>query len=190
MGFLSHLGQKAHMLDVILRNRSRYKHMDAFTQNVLRGPSAFSVKERETMASFVSALNACQYCTGIHVEVAKNFGMEASLIEALLEDIDGAPVEEKMKPVFKYVKKLTQTPSKVIQADADAIVQAGWPESGVEDTVVITALFNYYNRLMDGLGMKGYQEIFTEGAGFLSKRGYVIPGPVAWYLKRFGFKKD
>lgn len=189
MGFLSHLGPKAHMLDVILGNRRRYKHMDAFTQNVLRGKSELSVKDREMIATYVSALNACSYCSGIHAEVAKNFGMDENLIGQLLESIENAPIQDRLKPVFKYVKKLTLTPSMIVQSDVDHILKAGWSSATVEDIVAVTALFNYYNRLMDGLGLKGYDEIFKEGAGFLSKRGYAMPGPVAWYLKNFGFKK-
>ena len=188
MGFLSYLGEKAHMPNVILRKRNRYKHMDAFTQNVLRGPSELSVQERETIATLVSALNACRYCTGVHRDTALLFGMDKGLIEALLENIDSAPVAAKLKPVYKYVKKLTETPSRAIQSDVDAIVQAGWSEQTVEDIVGITALFNYYNRLMDGLGIKGDAETFQVSAGFLSKRGYVFPGIVAWYFKKFGFK--
>jgi len=188
MGFLSHLGPKAHMPDIILRKRNRYKHMDAFTQNVLRGPSELSVQEREIIATLVSALNACQYCTGVHREVALLFGMDEGLIQALLDNIDTAPVSDKFKPILRYVKKVTLTPAKAVQSDVDAILQAGWSEQTVEDTVAITALFNYYNRLMDGLGIKGDPKIFQVGAGFLSKRGYVFPAIVAWYFKKFGFK--
>ncbi len=67
----------------------------------------------------------------------------------------------------------------MVQEDVDAITAVGWSEQTVEDVVAITALFNYYNRLMDGLGMKGSQVHFGKGAGFLTKGGYVIPGPVA-----------
>ncbi len=188
MGFLSHLGPKAHMPDIILRKRNRYKHMDAFTQQVMRGPSELSGAEREIIATLVSALNACQYCTGVHREVARLFGMEEALIDALVANIDTAPVPEKLKPVLKYVKKVTQTPSKATQADVDAIVQAGWSEQTVEDAVAVTALFNYFNRLIDGLGIEGDRQLYQMGAGFLHKRGYVFPGIVAWYFKTFGFK--
>ena len=188
MGFLSHLGPKAHMPDVILRTRNRYKHMDAFTQQVLRGPSELTAQEREIIATLVSALNACQYCTGVHREVALLYGMDEGLVQALLNDIDTAPVSDKLKPILRYVKKVTQTPAKAVQADVDAILQAGWSEQTVEDAVAVTALFNYYNRLMDGLGIKGEMELYQKGAGFLHKRGYVFPAIVAWYLKKFGFK--
>ncbi|MCA0236287.1 MAG: peroxidase-related enzyme [Bacteroidetes bacterium] len=188
MGFLSYLGPRAHMPDVILRTRSRYKHMDAFTQHVLRGPSELSPKEREIMATFVSALNACQYCTGVHREVSLLFGMDEGLVQALLDNIDTAPVADKLKPVLHYVKKVTLTPSKAVQADVDAILKAGWSEQTVEDTVAVAALFNYYNRLMDGLGIKGEMDLYQKGAGFLHKRGYVFPAIVAWYFRKFGFK--
>ena len=51
--------------DVIrtLRYRSPFfgKHHGAHTQEVMRGPSAWSVGEREIFAAFVSNLNRCRF---------------------------------------------------------------------------------------------------------------------------------
>lgn len=190
MGFLSHLGPKSSMLDVILRKRRRYKHMDAFTHQLLRGPSELSFYERELLATFVSALNACTYCTGVHHEVALIYGIKPALLSQLIDDMDKAPIDDRLIPILKYVKKLTLTPSKAVQTDVDHITAAGWSEKTVEDVVAITAIFNYYNRLMDGLGIKGTPDLYNEGATFLTKRGYGIPGIVAWYLRKFRLSKD
>ena len=100
MGFLSFLGEKAHMPNVTLRKRNRYKHMDAYTQNILRGPSELSVKERETIAALVSATNSCQYCTGVHRETALLYGMEEGLIQALVDNVDTAPVPKNSNRFF------------------------------------------------------------------------------------------
>ena len=40
------------------------------TQSVLRGPSAWSVGERELFAAVVSRANSCQFCVGTHGEIA------------------------------------------------------------------------------------------------------------------------
>jgi AhpD family alkylhydroperoxidase len=41
----------------------------------LRGPSPFTVAERELIAAYVSGLNACGYCHGIHRVTADAFGV-------------------------------------------------------------------------------------------------------------------
>jgi hypothetical protein len=58
-------------------------------------------------------------------------------------DIDGADVDPKMRPVLRYARKLTQQPSSLTQADADAIFAAGWEEPTLYYTVAVTALFNF-----------------------------------------------
>ena len=52
-------------------------------------------------------MNTCTYCFGTHQATAEAMGIEPGLLDALLKDIDGAPVPEKMKPVLHYVRKLT-----------------------------------------------------------------------------------
>lgn len=189
MAHFSYLDDYSDMRDVIFRKRNRYKHMDAYTQQVLRGTSELSVQQRELIAAYVSALNSCSFCSGIHSQVARNFGMPEDLISQLLENESYAAIEEKMRPVLSLVKKLTLNPSKVQKPDIESILNKGWSESAAEDIICITALFNYYNRLMDGHGIKGYPGIFKEGAGMLSKHGYKFPGIIVLIMKWFGIKR-
>ena len=188
MPFFSYLNDKSDITDILFRKPSRYGHINNFTQEMLRGRSELSVGERELIAAFVSALNACNYCAGIHTAVASRFGIESTLIEELLEDIDQANVSEKMKPILKFSKKLTLKPAKMQEADAKAVFDAAWSEQTLEDVIGIIALFNYYNRILEGHGIKGYPEIFETGANHLSKRGYKFPAIVAkillWRKKR------
>ncbi len=189
MPYLKRMPAIADMRDLIFYNRGRYKHMDAFTQNVLRGPSELSPKERELIASYVSINNSCIYCTGVHVEVAIAFGVETTKIEAL-KNHDFVAFEPKFIPILHLVKKLTQTPSKVVQSDIDSITSVGWNEQTVEDVIAITALFNYFNRMMDGLGIRGSQFLYEEAGVILSKRGYKFPSIVVWFLKKTGWKRE
>lgn len=57
---------------------------------------------------------------------------------------------EKLKPIFSYVKKLTRTPSQVVKADVEAIYAAGWNEQAFMDVVGICCGVNFMNRFADG----------------------------------------
>ncbi|MEO0468417.1 MAG: carboxymuconolactone decarboxylase family protein [Bacteroidota bacterium] len=175
MPFFKHLDEHADITDLLFADRKRLGHTDKLTQAVMRGKSPFSEAERELMAAYVSGLNACQYCHGIHSAVARNFGVEAKLIDALLEDIDSSPVPERLKPVFQYLKKLTLSPSQVMQADVDAVLAANWTEEAVYHAILVCSLFNFYNRLLDGHGIKGRAFIYEYGGEHLHKRGYLFP---------------
>jgi uncharacterized peroxidase-related enzyme len=122
------------------------------------GECQFSAKERELIGAFASGTNACTYCYNTHKATAEAFGVDVNLLQQLLDDVNSSPVDEKLKPVLRYVKKLTESPAKMIQSDVDAILAAGWDEDSFHFTVMICALFNMMNRIMDGYGVKNSAE--------------------------------
>ncbi len=57
-------------------------------QSVMRDiQSPFSIAERELIAAYTSALNACAFCYGSHRTVAEALGVESELLDALINDI-------------------------------------------------------------------------------------------------------
>ena len=72
--------------------------------------TALTAAERELMAAYVSGLNGCGYCHGVHAATAEAFGLPAGLLAAVLADLDSAPVDDRMKPVLRYLATLTRTP--------------------------------------------------------------------------------
>jgi uncharacterized peroxidase-related enzyme len=120
----------------------------------LRGPSPFSVGQRELIAAYVSGLNACDFCHDIHTQTAAAFGIDTQTVRALLTQPESAPVEASMRPVLSFVRKLTLSPSRMTPADADAVFAAGWDDHALHDAAAICGLFNLMNRLVDGLGIE------------------------------------
>jgi uncharacterized peroxidase-related enzyme len=149
--------------------------MARLTEIIMRtGVCQFSAKERELIGAFASGTNACIYCFNTHKVAAEAFGVDENLLQSLLDDVDSSPVDDRLKPVLRYVKKLTETPSRMVQADANAIFEAGWDEDSFHFTVMICALFNFYNRLIDGYGVRNTAEFrLTAGKG-LADSGYGI----------------
>jgi len=125
---------------------------------IMRRESAFTKGERELMASLVSALNGCRYCTGIHESAAEAFGIEAGLLAQLLEDIDTAAVDTRLKPVLHFVTKLTLRPAQMVAADTQALLDAGWDEKAVFDAVCVCAFYSFMNRYVDGTGLESAPE--------------------------------
>jgi uncharacterized peroxidase-related enzyme len=143
-----------------------------YHQALLRGPSPFSAAERELIGAYVSGLNACGYCHGVHSATARAFGLDEGLVTALLDNVDTAPVDARMKSVLGYVGKLPLTPGRMIPGDAEAVFQAGWDERALHDAVSVCALFNLMNRLVDGLGIQAGEEYFKLAAERLAHHGY------------------
>lgn len=61
-----------------------------------------------------------------------------------------APRESAM---LSYAMKLTANPGGMCEADIEALRGAGLSDTAIHDLAQVTALFNYYNRLADGLGI-------------------------------------
>ncbi len=55
--------------------------------------------------------------------------------------------------MLAFVDRLNRTPGAVRPEDLDALRRAGWSDEAVYDAVTVCALFNFYNRWIDGTGV-------------------------------------
>ena len=143
-----------------------------FHSAVMRQDSELTVGERELIAAYVSGLNACQYCHGVHKVTAEIFGIESDLLSDLISDLQNANVDERLKPILSYVRQLTMEPSKTTQELADAVLEAGWSEQALHDAIQVCCLFNFMNRLVEGHGVKGNEVLYQERGKMLGENGY------------------
>jgi uncharacterized peroxidase-related enzyme len=160
------------MRDLYHAHPATCRPLGELTEATMRGPSPFTQGQRELIAAYVSGLNACDYCHGTHVGVAEACGVAPGLIKELLHDIETAPVDARMKPILCYARKLTLTPASMTEADACAIYDAGWQDDAFYSTVLVVALFNFYNRLVEGVGLTLPDGHVPEAAKRLSTKGY------------------
>jgi uncharacterized peroxidase-related enzyme len=181
MPFLPTLPAGSSLLDVFRAFPETSKPLIEFHEVLLRGPSPFTEAERELIAAYVSGLNRCRYCHGVHGATAERLGVPTGAATRLVDDIDGAPIAERMKPVLRYARKLTRTPDGVTKADAEAVLAAGWDETALYHTVAVTALFNFMNRLVEGLGIELDPTYVKPASERLAQRGY---RPLIDMLKR------
>lgn len=147
------LPEDTHLADVFKAFPAGVIPLLEYHDIILREESPLSVAQRELIAAFVSGLNACDFCYGAHSIIAESFGIEPALLEGLMNGIEDAPVDAELKPLLAYVKKLTQHPSKLTDADAQAVYDAGWSEQALHDAITVCALFNFMNRIVEGHGV-------------------------------------
>src|ERR1700692_2286909 len=70
--------------------------MGAWTQAAMRGPSSWSVAERELMACMVAKWNACAFCEGAHGAIAAK-EMRRPVIDEATSDFRRAKISENLK---------------------------------------------------------------------------------------------
>jgi len=163
MPFLPSLPDPAHLMDLYARFPENVRPLMDYTDGLLRGEGELSVGERELIATYVSALNACTFCAGAHRAYAEVFGIDGALIDALIEDVESAPVDDRLRPVLAYVAKLNTLPSRLVERDARAVYDAGWSEAALYEAVQVCALFNMMNRIIEGTGVNFDYDNAPEG---------------------------
>ena len=132
---------------------------------LLRGPSPLTVAERELIAAYVSGVNACSYCEGAHREIAAVHGYDPAVFARLLVDPAAAGVAPALLPVLAFVRKLTETPSRMTDADAAAVYAAGWTEEALFHAIAVCAIFNFMNRIVEGCGVKTDDDVIAAQLG-------------------------
>lgn len=172
MPFFSSLPDDAGVRHILALNAPAGRALVDFHEAALRNPSPLPPRDKELIAAYVSALNACQYCYGVHSETAKAFGVEPDVLTALIADPSTAALDEKLRPLLVFARKLTLTPSKMVQADADAVLAAGWSEPALHDAILTVCLFNFMNRLVEGHGVKGTGDLYVSRGRALHESGY------------------
>src|SRR5262249_6788113 len=150
-----------------------FRRWSEVEQTIMRGPSAFTPAERELMGAYSSALNECTYCYSAHSEAAKYLGIEDQVFDKLMTDADNAPIRPELRPVLAFVKKLTLTPSRLLQADADAVYAAGWDEKALHDAIMVSCCYAFMNRLADGHGLLSDPALFKSRGKRLAEQGYL-----------------
>lgn len=179
MAYLPSLSEDAPLVDVFAHYPDVYRPLLDFEQTLLRGPSPLTTAERELIAAYVSGLNGSRYCHGVHTATAAALGIPAATVRAALDDIDSAPVDDRMKPLLRYARKVTISPMTITRDDAEAVLAAGWEEQALHDTVAVSGLFNMMNRLVGGLGIAAGEDHFAVSSQILATVGYagLLPPP-------------
>jgi uncharacterized peroxidase-related enzyme len=169
---LSSLTDDAVLMDVFRAYPDTSRPLLDYHEVVMRGPSPLTAGERELIAAYVSGLNSCGYCHGVHTVTAQACGIEAGVAPAAVVDLDTAPVGERLRPLLRYVGKLTRTPSSVTRADADEVRAAGWSDRALHDAIMVCALFNFMNRMVEGHGITADADYFEKSGRRLEELGY------------------
>lgn len=112
---------------------------------------------QETIASYVSVLNECDYSYANHWANARHLIAD----EARADAIEAAMRARRLGDIFKgrelalmrYAEKLTLTPGRMEEADIAPLRAAGLDDGEILEANQIVCYFNYVNRSINGLGV-------------------------------------
>ena len=112
---------------------------------------------QETISSYVSILNECEYSLSNHWANAKHLINDNKKSEKIKEALDKKRPEEafsgKELELLKYSEKLTLSPSKMEEKDVKSLKENGVSDGEILEANQIICYFNYVNRSINGLGV-------------------------------------
>jgi AhpD family alkylhydroperoxidase len=143
-----------------------------FTHEAMRGPSAWSVGDRELMAAYVSKVNESAFCIGAHTATARLAYQDGPRVTAVLTDLESAPIAAPLKATLRMLGTLIRegTVDSAVMRD---VLAAGVSPQQIRDALAVCTAFNITDRLADAFGFELLSpEGFESGAKYLLKRGY------------------
>ncbi|WP_227980364.1 carboxymuconolactone decarboxylase family protein [Nocardia spumae] len=143
-----------------------------FTHRAMRGPSPWSVADRELMAAYVSQVNESAFCVGAHTATSNQAYGDEAKVRAVLADPQSAPIDDGLRATLLMLGTLTREGT-VSADDMWDVLAAGVTRRQIEDALAVCAAFDTTNRLADAFGFELLSPAgYAAGAKFLLKRGY------------------
>ncbi len=154
-------GKIANILKVHSLNPEALKgHLDLY-MTLLFGRSNLSRADRESVAVVTSANNRCDYCVNHHAESLARYERDPEVMAALREGTDFSALAPRDAALLAHARKLTREPDAICQADLDALRDHGFSDRDILDLTLVTAYFNFVNRIALGLGVEFSEKELT-----------------------------
>ena len=91
----------------------------------------------------------------------------------MLNDLDNAPISEKDRSLYAFIKKMVHDSTSITQQDVDVARKAGWSDEALYDAITVCSLFQFYNNWIDATGVGDMPALGYELSGHrLATQGY------------------
>lgn len=135
-------------------------HLDLY-MTLMFGHSGLSRAEREAVGVVVSASNDCEYCVKHHVEALSRYEKDEEVL-GMLATADGLETfEPRLSNIVRHAYKLTNAPDAMTESDLGELRAVGLDDRDILDLTLVTAYFNFVNRIAQGLGVESSDEEAT-----------------------------
>jgi uncharacterized peroxidase-related enzyme len=146
--------------------------MSELTQAAMRGPSQWSVADRELMAAYLSGINSCPFCVGAHTATSALAYRDEAKVAAVLADLDSAPIPDGLRETLRLLGRLAAEET-ITADDVRQVLTTGVTEQQIRDALAVGFAFNVTNRLANAFAFQVLSpQGFRAGAKYLLRRGY------------------
>ncbi len=140
------LGMVPNVLRTFSKNQEKLRAFAQYYNTLMLAPSGLSKLEREMVAVVVSSANRCFYCLVAHGQAVRAMSGDPHLGEMLVMNYRVAELEPRHMAMLDFAWKLTKTPFDVVEADRQALRDAGLSQDEIFDLADVIGFFNMSNR--------------------------------------------
>jgi uncharacterized peroxidase-related enzyme len=148
------LGMVPNVLSAYAFNEAK---LSAFTQmynDLMLADSGLSKLEREMIAVAVSSVNSCFYCLTAHGAAVRQLSGDPELGELMVMNYRVAELSPRHRAMLDFSVKLTERPAEILEADRQALRDAGFSDRDIWDIAAVAAFFNMSNRVAAATDMR------------------------------------
>ena len=146
--------------------------LGAWTHHTMRGPSQWTIAERELMAAMVATWNTCPFCIGAHHAIA-TLGMDNTTTQACLDNYHTAPISEQLRATLTFLETMTTHPDQLTATHAQQAMKTGVTPQQLTEAAAVAAIFNIITRYANALDFAiPTPTEYTKAASMMLKRGY------------------
>ncbi len=130
------------------------EHMLGIAQSVVFSEGALGRRNKELIATFVSAHNHCDYCADSHGSSLRGQGGSDELLAAAMHcDLHSSSLEPAQAELLRFVQLVTESSHSIGRRDMEILRIAGWTDLQIAETIHLTALFACFNRVVNAFGL-------------------------------------
>ena len=122
--------------------------------DLMLGESALSKLEREMVAVVVSSANRCYYCLTAHGAAVRQLSGNPELGEMMVMNWRAADLDARQTAMLAFAWKLTREPDSIVEADRQALRDAGFSDRDIWDIASVVGFFNMSNRVAAATDMR------------------------------------
>jgi alkylhydroperoxidase family enzyme len=95
-------------------------------------------------------------------------------VAGVIRDPESSALSEKEKALFRFIDKVNHHSPLITAEDMQPLHAAGWDDEAIYYAITVCALFNFYNRWIDAIGVHALSdEAHRQGGLRSASAGYV-----------------
>ena len=130
--------------------------------DLMLADSNLSKLEREMIAVAVSSVNQCYYCLTAHGAAVRQLSGDPALGEQMVMNFRAAELDSRQTAMLEFANKLTRTPHAMVEADRQALRDAGFSDRDIWDISSVASFFNMSNRMASAVDMRPNDEYHAQ----------------------------